>query len=61
MTLEGHALLVELAQAGERHDLEAAAVGEDRLFPADEIVQAAEARDALGARTQHQVIGVAGE
>ncbi len=49
MDLEGHALLVELAQAGERHDLEAAAIGQDRMWPADQLVQTAEARDALRA------------
>jgi hypothetical protein len=59
MALEGHALFVELAQARERHDLEAAAVGQDRPLPADKIVQSAEPRNTLGARTQHQMIGIA--
>ena len=59
MGAEHHAVLVELAQAGERHHLEAAGVGEDRMRPADESVQAAERRDPLRARPQHQVIGVA--
>ena len=57
--LEAHALLAHLADLGQRHDLEAAAVGEDRPVPAHEGVQAAEAGDALGAGAQHQVIGVA--
>ncbi len=57
--LEGGALLGDLADRGEAHDLEAARVGEDRAAPAHEGVQAAEARDALGAGPQHQVVGVA--
>ena len=59
MRAEGDALLVELAQLRQRHDLEAAGIGQDRMRPADELVQAAEPRHALGARPQHQVIGVA--
>lgn len=59
MALEGHALFVELAQARQRHDLEAAAVGQDRPFPADELVQPAKPGDPFGARAQHQVIGIA--
>ena len=58
MRLEGHAALVELAQLGERHDLEAAGIGEDRPGPVHEVMQAAERGDALGARAQHQMIGV---
>jgi hypothetical protein len=57
--LEGHPGLVDLAQGGERHDLKAAGIGEDRIRPVHELVQAAESRDALGARAQHEVIGVA--
>ena len=37
---EAHALLVELAQRGEREDLVAAAVGEERPVPAGEAVEA---------------------
>ena len=48
-----------LRRAGERHHLEAAGIGEDRMRPVHEVVQAAEPRDALGAGPQHQVIGVA--
>ncbi len=55
---KAHALLAHLADLGERHHLEAAAVGEDRAVPAHEGMQAAEAGDALGAGAQHQVIGV---
>ena len=56
--LEGDALVGDLAQLGEAHHLEAAGVGEDRPVPAHEAVQAAEPGDALGARPQHQMIGV---
>ncbi|MND81057.1 hypothetical protein D3C80_728430 [compost metagenome] len=59
MALEGDALLVELAQAGQGHDLEAAAIRQDRTIPADQLVQATEARDAFSTGTQHQVIGIA--
>ena len=58
VALEDHALLVELPQAGQRHHLKAAAVGQDRARPGHEGVQAAQPRDPLGARAQHQVIGV---
>ena len=50
---------VDLAQRRQRHDLEAAGIGEDRVRPVHEAVQAAERGDALGAGPQHQVIGVA--
>ena len=53
------ALLLHLAQVGEREDLIAAAVGEDRMRPAHEAVQAAEAMHPLGRGPQHQVVGVA--
>ena len=43
----------------ERHDLEAAGIGEDRIGPVHELVQPAERRDALGARAQHQMIDIA--
>ena len=58
MRPEGHALLVDLAQLGERHHLEAAGIGQDRPRPVHELMQAAERCDALGAGPQHQVIGV---
>ena len=58
MRLEDDAALVELAQLGEAHHLEAAGIGEDRMRPVHELVQAAELGDALGARRQHQMIGV---
>ena len=42
-----------------REDLKAARVGDDRPAPAHEVVQAAEARDALVAGVEEQVEGVA--
>ena len=47
------------AELGERHDLIAAGIGQDWPVPAHEAMKAAKARDALGARPQHQMIGVA--
>jgi hypothetical protein len=38
MGAEGDARLVELAKVGERHDLEAAGIGQDRMWPAGELV-----------------------
>ena len=58
MRLEGHAALGELAQFGEAHHLKAAGIGEDGMGPVHEFVQAAERRDPLGSRRQHQMIGV---
>ena len=48
-----------LAQLRQRHHLEAAGIGQHRAAPAGEALQAAERGDALGARPQHQMIGVA--
>ena len=56
---EGHAVLVDDPQVAERHDLEAAGVGQDRPVPVHEPVQAAEPLDALVAGPQVQVVGVA--
>jgi hypothetical protein len=44
---------------GEREDLEAARVGDDRPLPAHEPVEPSEPGDPLGPRRQHQVEGVA--
>ena len=55
---ERDAALLDLAQVGERHDLEAPGVGQDGMRPAHELVQAAERRDPFRAGPQHQVIGV---
>ncbi len=57
--LERDAVRVELSQFGQRHDLEAAGVGQDRAGPVHEAMQPAEARNAFGAGPQHQVVGVA--
>ena len=40
---------------GEREDLEASGVGDDRTLPAHEPVQAAQRRDALSTRREHQM------
>ena len=60
MRAEGDALFSSiLRKLRQRHHLEAAGIGEDRMRPVHEFVQAAERRDALRARPQHQMIGVA--
>ena len=59
MRPELDAVLIYLPALGEAEHLVAAAVGEDGLIPANELVKAAAARDQLVAGTQHQVIGVA--
>ena len=51
--------LVGDAAVGEREDLEAAGVGDQRPVPAHELVQAAELGDPLGPGRQQQVVGVA--
>ena len=56
---EGDGLFLDLGDAGQGHDLEAAAVGQDRLVPAHEFVEAAQPLHPLGAGAQHQVVGVA--
>ena len=56
---EGDAFLTDLGQPREAHHLIAAAVGEDRPLPTHEPVQPAQARNPLGAGSQHQMIGVA--
>ena len=55
---KGDAVVGDLAQLRQRHDLEAAGVGQDRPRPVHELVQPAERGDALRAGPQHQVIGV---
>ena len=59
MRAEHHVLLGQLAQARQRHHLEAAGIGEDRARPVHEGVQAAQRGDALGAGAQHQMVGIA--
>src|SRR5262245_27538509 len=53
------ALFVDLPSSGEAEYLIPAAVGEDRMWPADELMQPTSAGDQLVARPQIQVIGVA--
>ncbi len=50
---EHHPGLVHGPEAGQRHHLVAAAVGQDRAIPVHEAVQSAERLDPLGARPQH--------
>jgi hypothetical protein len=59
MAAEGHAIRVHLPKAREAHHLEPAGIGQDGSVPVHHPVQPAEPRDALGARAQHQVIGIA--
>ena len=55
---EAHALLADAPVLGQREDLVAAAVRQDRPVPAHEAVQAAQRRDRLRAGPQGQVVGV---
>src|ERR1700753_3200658 len=59
MGAEGNGILAELAQFRQRHHLEAAGVRQNRALPSREFLQAAKGGDPLGARAQHQGIGVA--
>ena len=58
VALELDALLLYGAQPGEREDLKASRVGEDRTIPVHELVQPAQLAYQLVARTQVQVIRV---
>ena len=53
---EGHAVVVHVGPQGE--DLVAAGVGQEMATPAGEAVETAEGGDRLGARTEHEVVGV---
>ena len=59
MRPEPRALLVDRAPRRQAEHLIAAAVGENRLRPADEAMQPAAPRDQIVAGTQVEVIGVA--
>ena len=56
---EYDAAFVDLTQRSQRHHLKAAGIGQDRISPPGEAMQATERGDALGAGAQHQMIGVA--
>ena len=58
MRPEGRALLVHFSARREAEYLIAAAVGQDRLVPADEFVKPAQSANALGAGTQIEMIGI---
>jgi hypothetical protein len=58
VALERDAVVVHLAQIAQRDNLESTRVGEDRPVPSHELVEPAEASDALVPRTQVKVIGV---
>ena len=58
MRMEGHALLLDLAQGRQRKHLKAARVGQHRAVPPHELVQAAHRLDDLVARADMQVVGV---
>jgi len=59
MRLECHAVFVELAQLSQRHHLEAARIGQDRMRPVHHGVQPAQPGHAFGTRPQHEVVGIA--
>ena len=59
VTLEGHALIVDLASLRQRENLEAARIGQHGIGPAHEAMQSAHLGDEVIARAQVEVIGVA--
>ena len=59
MRSELDAVLIYLAALREAKDLVAATVGEDRLIPADELVETTPPRDQFVAGPEHQVVGIA--
>ena len=58
VTAELDPVLVDGPEFGERHQLIATGVGENRVRPAHEGVQAAEPGDPLDAGAEHQVVGI---
>ena len=56
---EFHALLSQLPQVRQTHNLITAAVGEDRPVPVHEFVKTAELCHTLRSRAQHQVVSIA--
>lgn len=59
MTLEGHAVIVDLAGLRKREDLEATRIGKHGTRPLHELVQATQVTDEFIAGTQIEMIGVA--
>lgn len=59
VTLEGHTVVIYFARLHEREDLKAARVGEHRIMPLHEFVQATHIPHQLIAGTQVEMIGVA--
>ncbi len=57
--LELDTFFADLAQGRQRHHLEATRIRQDGPLPVHEFVQPAQLRNALCARSQHEVIGVA--
>jgi hypothetical protein len=59
MGAEADTFVGELAELGEREDLEASAIGEHGAGPADEFVQASESGDEVMAGAEVEMVGVA--
>jgi len=59
VTLEGHAVIVDLAGLRKRKDLKAARIGQHGTRPLHEVVQAAHITHKFVAGTQVEMIGVA--
>jgi len=55
---KGHAVVVDVAQALEAEDLEAATIGEDGVRPAHEAVQPPELGDDFRAGAEVQMVGI---
>ena len=58
MGLEGHTIPVDLSQAGQRHDLKASGIGENRTWPVHEAMKPSLGGDPVRSRSQHQMVGV---
>jgi len=58
MTAERHAVVVDYAEVAERHDLEAARIGQDRPVPVHERVEPAESLDPFVTGSQVEVVRV---
>ena len=58
VALKVHAVVVHIADLGQRENLVAAGIGENRALPAHEVVEATELRHEIVPRPQVQVIGI---